>query len=57
LLARDGGVEVAPPAAHALLVGPALHAAGDVGPAKAVGIDERLELRGEDGKRSGDMRL
>ncbi len=57
LLARDRGVEVAPPAAHALLVGPALHAAGDVGPAKAVGIDERLELRGEDGKRSGDMRL
>ena len=48
---------MAPPAAHALLVGPALHAAGDVGPAKAVGIDERLELRGEDGKRSGDMRL
>ena len=44
LLARDAGVEVAPPAAHALLVRPPLHAAGDVGPAKAVGVHQRLEL-------------
>ena len=49
LLARDAGIEVAPPAAHALLVRPPLHAAGDFGPAKAVGVHQRLELFGGGG--------
>ena len=44
LLARDGGVEVAPPAAHALLVRAAFHVTRDICPAQAVHVHQGAEL-------------
>ena len=50
LLAADPGVQVAPPAAHALLVRAPGHRARDVRPAQTVRVHELLELREERGK-------